>query len=89
MQKLMDIEEQASGTPQPKVELQSLNTRNYLDHTVVPILLDAMAVVAKERWPNNALFLFSTKWLLPHYSRPPDPIEYLAAYLLKHKDKYQ
>ena len=36
-------------TPSPSVELMSLSTRNYLDKTVVPILLDAMAVLAKER----------------------------------------
>ena len=33
----------------PEVELMSLDTRSYLDRTVVPALLDAMAVVAKER----------------------------------------
>ena len=32
-----------------EVELMSLDTRSYLDRTVVPVLLDAMAVVAKER----------------------------------------
>ena len=49
-QKVLDVEEQQSAaTSHSKVELQSLNTRSYLDHTVVPILLDAMAVVARER----------------------------------------
>jgi len=53
----------------PKVDLQSLTTRSYLDHTVVPILLQAMSALAKER--------------------PPNPIEYLAAYLLKNKDQFE
>eukprot|EP00117_Sycon_ciliatum_P024939 scpid105038/ scgid20808/ Protein dpy-30 homolog; Dpy-30-like protein len=48
------------------VDLQSLPTRQYLDQTVVPILLQAMAETARER--------------------PPNPVEYLAAFLLKNKD---
>ncbi len=51
-----------------RVDLQSMPTRQYLDQTVVPILLQGMAALSKER--------------------PPEPIEYLAAYLLKHKQKY-
>ncbi|KAL5463205.1 hypothetical protein EMCRGX_G032084 [Ephydatia muelleri] len=66
---VLDYELERMKHPKTTVEIQSMSTRAYLDHTVIPILLDAMAVVAKER--------------------PPDPIEYLAAYLLKHKDKYQ
>lgn len=68
-QKFLAMETERAAAPRPKVEIQALSTRAYLDHTVVPILLDAMATVAKER--------------------PPDPIEYMAAYLLKNKDKYQ
>ena len=41
--------------------------RDYLEETVVPILMQAMQSLVKER--------------------PRDPIEYLAAYLLKKKDK--
>ena len=40
----------------PKVDLQSLPTRAYLDQTVVPILLQGMSVLAKERY----LFCLST-----------------------------
>lgn len=50
---MLDAEEQSSVTSQSKVEIQSLSTRSYLDHTVVPILLDAMAVVARERCVSN------------------------------------
>merc|ERR1712088_851918 len=46
-------------------ELNGLPTRQYLDKTVVPLLMDALAALAKER--------------------PPDPIDYLTAYLAKHK----
>jgi len=52
-----------------RIDLQSLPTRQYLDQTVVPILLQALAALSKER--------------------PSEPIEYLAAYLLKHKVKYE
>lgn len=56
------------NTKKPKVDLQSLPVRAYLDQTIVPILLQGMSVLAKER--------------------PPNPIEYLATYLLKNKDKF-
>ncbi|XP_051801727.1 protein dpy-30 homolog isoform X1 [Acanthochromis polyacanthus] len=51
-----------------KVDLQALPTRAYLDQTVVPILLQGLSVLAKER--------------------PPNPIEYLAAFLLKNKSQF-
>ena len=43
--------------------MQSLPIRAYLDQTVVPILLQGMSQLVKER--------------------PPNPIEYLATYLIK------
>ncbi|KAL7443721.1 hypothetical protein ACHAXM_009132 [Skeletonema potamos] len=43
---------------------QALPIRAYLDQTVVPILLDGMSELVKER--------------------PPNPVEWLAAYLLRH-----
>ncbi|EDV24038.1 Protein dpy-30-like protein [Trichoplax sp. H2] len=52
-----------------KVDLQSLPARAYLDQTVVPILLQALSTLAKER--------------------PPNPIEYTAAYLLKNKSQFE
>ncbi|KAM8934394.1 protein dpy-30 homolog [Pelodytes ibericus] len=52
-----------------KADLQALPTRAYLDQTVVPILLQGLSVLAKER--------------------PPNPIEYLAAYLLKNKTQFE
>ena len=65
------IESEASdlaNNKKPKVDLQSLPIRAYLDQTIVPVLLQGMSVLAKER--------------------PPNPIEYLATYLLKNKDKF-
>ncbi|KAI4463594.1 dpy30-related [Holotrichia oblita] len=52
-----------------RVDLASLPTRQYLDQTVVPILLQALSYLAKER--------------------PPEPINALAAYLLKHKQAFE
>ncbi|XP_078101505.1 protein dpy-30 homolog [Sander vitreus] len=52
-----------------KVDLQALPTRAYLDQTVVPILLQGLSLLAKDR--------------------PPNPIEYLAAFLLKNKSQFE
>ena len=41
---------EAEKTARSKVDLQSLTTRAYLDQTVVPILLQGMSSLAKERW---------------------------------------
>lgn len=46
-----------------KLNLQALPIRAYLDQTVVPLLLDGMSSLVKER--------------------PPNPVEWLAMYLLK------
>ena len=54
---------------QDKLNLQALPIRAYLDQTVVPLLLDGMSALVKER--------------------PPNPIEWLAAYLLKHNPQNQ
>uniref|UniRef100_A0A5F9CFM9 Protein dpy-30 homolog n=1 Tax=Oryctolagus cuniculus TaxID=9986 RepID=A0A5F9CFM9_RABIT len=59
----------AEKSSKQKVDLQSLPTRAYLDQTVVPILLQGLAVLAKER--------------------PPNPIEFLASYLLKNKAQFE
>ena len=51
LQKIIGSERDSAETPskRPKVDLQSLPTRAYLDQTVVPILLQGMSVLAKER----------------------------------------
>merc|ERR1719481_622467 len=71
VQKIVANEKETTEMPakRPKVDVQSLPTRAYLDQTVVPILLQGMSSLAKER--------------------PPNPIEYLATYLLKNKNQYE
>merc|ERR1719219_1614639 len=56
-------EKEAANQPKPKPLLQSLPTRQYLDQSVVPILLQGLTALAKER--------------------PAEPIDFLAAYLMK------
>ena len=49
----------AEKSSKQKVDLQSLPTRAYLDQTVVPILLQGLAVLAKENPPSSIEFLAS------------------------------
>ena len=49
--------------------VDNLPARQYLEQTVVPIVLQGMNTIAKER--------------------PPNPIEYMAAFLLKNKHLYE
>ncbi|KAJ8601014.1 hypothetical protein CTAYLR_009343 [Chrysophaeum taylorii] len=53
----------AANEAQAALHVQNLPIRAYLDTTVVPILLDGMSALVKER--------------------PPNPVEWLAAYLIK------
>ena len=55
--------EKAAADVQSKLQQQALPIRAYLDQTVVPILLQGLSALVKER--------------------PPNPVEYLANYLLK------
>lgn len=48
-----------------RTDLSSIPTKQYIDQTVAPILLEGLKALAKER--------------------PPDPIGYLADYLVRHK----
>mmetsp|Transcript_28214 Transcript_28214/g.67233 ORF Transcript_28214/g.67233 Transcript_28214/m.67233 type:complete len:134 (+) Transcript_28214:99-500(+) len=54
---------QVSSAPPVDKSMQALPIRAYLDQTVVPILLDGMSELVKER--------------------PPNPVEWLAGYLLR------
>ncbi|XP_034045167.1 protein dpy-30 homolog isoform X2 [Thalassophryne amazonica] len=69
LQRTVENEKPAEKISKQKVDLQALPTRAYLDQTVVPILLQGLSVLAKER--------------------PPNPIEYLAAFLLKNKSQFE
>ncbi|CAD1475929.1 unnamed protein product, partial [Heterotrigona itama] len=55
----MNKDSDLSGVPPKKsrVEVQSLPTRQYLDQTVVPILLQALSNLAKERPADPISFL--------------------------------
>ncbi|GBO98578.1 Protein dpy-30 homolog [Eumeta japonica] len=65
----MEKEADTNANRKSRIELNALPTRQYLDQTVVPILLQGLSALAKER--------------------PPDPISYLAAYLLKNKNTFE
>ncbi|KAM9699215.1 protein dpy-30 homolog [Menidia menidia] len=69
LQRAVENEKAGGDKLKQKVDLQALPTRAYLDQTVVPILLQGLSVLAKER--------------------PPNPIEYLAAFLLKNKSQFE
>ena len=49
---------------QDKINLGALPIRSYLDQTVVPILLDGMAALVKERPPDAVAWL--AQYLLRH-----------------------
>ena len=55
--------ERAAMELQARLNLSALPVRQYLESAVVPVLLQGMQTLVKER--------------------PNDPVEYLAAYLLK------
>ncbi|CAL2044694.1 CBN-DPY-30 protein [Caenorhabditis brenneri] len=59
---------QQTGTPAAPRTASSIPTRQYLDSTVVPILLQGLGALAKDR--------------------PENPIEFLANFLLREKDRY-
>ncbi|KAM3959582.1 protein dpy-30 homolog [Aphomia sociella] len=65
----MEKENETNASRKSRIDLNALPTRQYLDQTVVPILLQGLSALAKER--------------------PPDPINYLAAYLLKNKSTFE
>lgn len=59
----------ADKTEQQKkrTDLHSLPTKQYLDQTVAPILLQGLQILSRER--------------------PPDPLSFLANYLIKNKGR--
>ena len=56
-QKMIADEKEATGRAKPDV--QSLPTRQYLDQSVVPILLQALTALSKERPPDAIEFLIA------------------------------
>lgn len=57
------VQQQQPAATAVNKSMQALPIRAYLDQTVVPILLDGMSELVKER--------------------PPNPVEWLAAFLLR------
>jgi len=51
------IGDEKESTNRAKADVQSLPTRQYLDQTVVPILLQALTALSKERPPDAIDFL--------------------------------
>lgn len=60
----MKMEEQKMKAPMPKVEIDSLSTTAYLDHTVVPIIMDAMTEVARKRYFNVYSIYCACRWFV-------------------------
>lgn len=52
-----------------RADLATVPTKQYLDQTVAPLLLEGLKTLTKER--------------------PQDPVGFLAAYLLKHKNQIE
>ncbi len=57
IEKIIENESDLANNKKPKADLQSLPIRAYLDQTVVPVLLQGMSVLAKERPPNPIEYL--------------------------------
>jgi len=61
--------ERAAGAVQSKMNLQALPIRAYLDQTVVPILLDGMSALVKERPPNPIEWLAVSPTIYIYYAK--------------------
>ena len=82
--------EQAAMAVQSKMNLQTAPIRTYLDSTVVPVLLQGLSALVKERCARATC----PPLLLPRGTakvhtravprgRPANPVEYLATFLLQ------
>jgi len=63
----LDNANQAEATAaglQSRVDLQALPIRAYLDHTVVPVLMQGLSALVKERPANPTVFL--AQYLIDH-----------------------
>jgi len=49
---------ESAESKRSRTEIRALPTRQYLDNTVVPILLDGLAALSKERPGVNVIKLF-------------------------------
>uniref|UniRef100_A0AB39CFE1 Dpy-30 n=1 Tax=Colaphellus bowringi TaxID=561076 RepID=A0AB39CFE1_9CUCU len=71
------MENQEQTLKKTRVDLSSLPTRQYLDQTVVPILMNALSYLAKERPPEPisalAAFLVKNKSMYESNSESSSP----------------
>lgn len=95
--------EKAAMAVANKINLQALPIRAFLDQTVVPVLLQGMSALVKERYGSQpgAVCLMCVRVVLVgtrdrlmwvgwgFYFRPPNPVEFLAMYLLEHNPQKQ
>lgn len=76
---MVEKEKEAAEKPtKPKVELQSLPTRAYLDQTVVPILLQGLSSLSKDRW--TIFWLFSKVAVQTGFFENDMPGSYASAF---------
>lgn len=64
------------------MDVNALPIRAYLDQTVVPLLLQGITALVAERCDFLKKLLVNLLRFI--FFRPANPVEYLAAYLLKH-----
>ena len=48
----------------PRVDIQAMPTRQYLDQAVVPIVLQGLSAVAKERYTFNICYIYNANFSL-------------------------
>lgn len=68
------VQDREAATTFNKANLNGLPLREYLDHTVIPVLVEGLKIISKERY-----FLL----VIAECCRPPNPTEFLGVYLLK------
>ncbi|TPX64623.1 hypothetical protein SpCBS45565_g05767 [Spizellomyces sp. 'palustris'] len=54
---LLDVIEAGRQTIMSREQVQSLPLRSYLDHTIVPVLIEGLKALARERPPNPCEYL--------------------------------
>ena len=83
--------EKAAMAVANKMNLQTAPIRTYLDSTVVPVLLQGLSALVKERCsqprarsaPPATRAARADPRGTPSCGRPPNPVEFLATYLLQ------
>ena len=66
--RIIEHESTSATTPPSLADIQAYPTTAYFNQTVIPIVIEGLTTVAKER--------------------PKKPIEYLAAFFIKNRERY-